>query len=152
MEQFTVNGLLLAPLLVEMLQHGRWQHPGDEVLRRLIPFFREPVDFLTLVEDMRRESTGFLADEPRIAKVFHEARGSKNPEPICLPWLDVEKAVFVAVNLIPGDDLGIALDYRTGAADPRVVANDWDPGPGGCLWREIAPSFSEFVRLMSASI
>ncbi|HLN29229.1 MAG TPA: hypothetical protein VK395_15880 [Gemmataceae bacterium] len=148
MEEYVVNGLQLPPLLVALLQQGRWQHPGDEVLRRLIPFFRESVDFLTAVPAMRRESSGFLADEPRIAKVFHEARGSKSAEPLCLPWLDVELAVFVAVNRVPGDDLGIALDYRTGVLDPRVVASDWDEGAGGCIWREVATSFSEFVRML----
>ncbi len=150
MALYKVNELPLPSLLVELLQKGRWQHPGDEALQRLIPFLREPVDFLTTVEGMRRESTGFLADEPRIAKVFHMTRGSKKGEPVCLPWLDVELAVFVAVNRMSGDDLGIALDYRTGKVDPRVVASDWDEGPGGCKWREVSPSFSQFVHLLGA--
>src|SRR2546421_13106328 len=98
MEQYQVNGLPLPPLLVELLQQVRWCHSGDEALRTLIPFFHEPVDFITMVEAMRRESSGLLADEPRIAKVVHLARGSKSAVPICLPWLDVELAVFVAVN------------------------------------------------------
>lgn len=102
--------------------------------------------FLKTVEAMRFQSGG-LADLPTIASVFHEARGSESSEPVSLPWLDVEMAVFVAVNQIPGDDLGIALDYRTGAMDPRVVANDWGDRTG-CVWREVAPSFSEFVRLL----
>jgi hypothetical protein len=89
-----------------------------EALRRLIPFLREPVDFLTSVEAMRRESAGSLADEPRFAKVFHMARGSRSAEPVSLPWLDVELSVFVAVNRFPGDDLAIALDYLANATDP----------------------------------
>ena len=100
------------------------------------------------VEEMRRESGGFLADEPESAVVFHEARGSRSANPICLPWLDVELAVFVAVNRVSGDDLGIALDYRTGATDPRVVASDWDNAADGCYWREVASSFSQFARLL----
>jgi hypothetical protein len=143
-----INGLEVPSLLVELLEQHRWRHPGDEALRHLIPFLREPVDFLTSVEAMRRESAGSLADEPRFAKVFHMARGSRSAEPVCLPWLDVELSVFVAVNRFPGDDLGIALDYRTDATDPRVVASDWDDGPGGCEWREVAPSFSQFVRTL----
>ena len=148
MEQWEVNGLPLPPLFVELLQQERWQHPGDHALRRLIPFLREPLDFLTTVQAMRRESRGILADDPDIAMVFHAARGSKSTEPIGLPWLDVELAVFIAVNRFPGDDLGIALDYRTESANPRVVANDYHSGGSGCIWREVAPSFSEFVRLL----
>jgi hypothetical protein len=148
MGHYEVNGLQLPPLFVELLQQRRWQHPGDEALRRLIPFLREPVDFLASVEAMRRESSGSLADEPSVAKVFHMARGSRSAEPVCLPWLDVEMSVFVAVNRCPGDDLAIALDYRTGATDPRVVVSDWDEGAAGCNWREVAASFSLFVHLL----
>jgi hypothetical protein len=146
MDPYEVNGLQLPPLVVQLLQEGRWHHPGDKALRRLIPFLREPVDFLTTVEAMRWESPASLADEPGLAAVWHVARGSKSVQPVCLPWLDVELAVFVAVNRCPGDDLGIALDYRTGSVNPRVVATDWHSGAGGCIWREVTPSFSEFVR------
>ena len=90
----------------------------------------------------------FIADDPKLSHVFRMVRGSKSVEPICLPWLDVELAVFVAINRVPGDDLGIALDYRTGAADPRVVASDWQPGAKGCHWREVAPTFSQFVQFL----
>jgi hypothetical protein len=138
MEQPIVNGWRLPPLLVDRLEQGRWRHPGDETLQRLIPFLREPVDFLTTVEALRFESSGLLADEPTTDTFFHEARGSKSAEPICLPWLDVEKAVFIAVNRFPGDDLGVALDYRGGEVHPRIVANDWHNGSGGCIWREVA--------------
>jgi hypothetical protein len=148
MDDYEVNRLQLPALLVELLQQGRWRHPGDEALRCLIPFLREPVNFLSSVEAMRRESMVTLADDPGLAKVFHLGRGSCSDKPVCLPLLDVELSVLVAVNRIPGDDLAIALDYRTGDSDPRVVANDWDEGPGGCEWREVAPTFSQFVRML----
>ena len=149
MGPYEVNGLQLPPLLVELLQQDRWRHPGDEVLRQLLPFVGEPVEFLTDVEAMRRESRGFLAGDGDSAKWFHEARGSKTSEPICLPWLDVELAVFIAVNRALGDDLGIALDYRTASDDPRIVASDWGQDATGCLWREVAPTFSQFARMLA---
>jgi hypothetical protein len=148
MEPYEVNGLQLPPLFVQLLHEGRWHHPGDEALRRLIPFLREPVNFLTTVEAMRWESPGSLAEEPGLAAVYHVARSSKSVKPVGLPWLDVELAAFVAVNRFPGDDLAIALDYRTGSVNPRVVANDWHSRAGGCIWREVAPSFSAFVRAL----
>ncbi len=52
MKQYEVKGLPLPALLVELLQQGRWQHPEDEVIKRIIPFFGEPVDFLRTVERM----------------------------------------------------------------------------------------------------
>ena len=33
-------------------------------------------------------------------------------------------AVLIAVNRRPGDDVAIALDYRSSAEDPAVVASD----------------------------
>lgn len=146
----TVNGLPLPPLFLELVRDGRWRHPGDEQLRRIIPFFYEPVDFLTNLESMRRESSGNLADNPQMAEVYYERRSSASAEPILLPWLDRDKAVFIAVNRFGGDDIAIALDYRSSGLDPTVVANDWHTRPNGCLWREVAPTFSAFFGMLSA--
>ncbi|MBX7268152.1 hypothetical protein KIF24_20330 [Micromonospora sp. Llam7] len=44
-----------------------------------------------------------------------------------------------------GDDTAVALDYRTGDLDPRVVASDFWTDPQGCIWRVVAPTFSSFV-------
>jgi hypothetical protein len=138
-----VDGLVLPRLLVGLIRQGRWRHPGDEALRELIPFLREPIDFT----DSHFESPLYLA-ELDCAEFCRIARGSQRPEASDLPWLDAEKAVFVAINRYPGDDLAIALDYRTDADDPRVVAGDWQRGRGGCLWREVAATFSAFVAAL----
>jgi hypothetical protein len=150
MAEFVVNGLPLPELLVELLQQNRWQHPGDDVIRQLIPYLREPVDFLQSVEKMCFESPGFLADDPIISTKFHLVRGSEKSIPIDLPWLDVERMVFLAVNRIPGDDVGIALDYRADWSDPRVVAsNIWNVPKGVyCIWQEVTPTFSHFAMLL----
>lgn len=57
----------------------------------------------------------------------------------------------IAVNANPGDDVAIALDYRTGARTPRVVASDWwsSTEPTTAPWREISKSFVEFARLLT---
>ena len=68
-----------------------------------------------------------MANDARISPVFRMACGTAE-EPLQLPWLDALQAVFIAVNRVIGDDLTIALDYRTDPLDPRVVASDWPPG------------------------
>jgi hypothetical protein len=148
MRDIEVNGLLVPSLFVQLLREGRWQHPGDEVMGRVIPFLRQPVVFLNEIVSIRQESSGSLAGESGRDAFFHIARGSKSDEAICLPWLDADLVVFIAVNRIWGDDVGIALDYRTGAADPRVVASEWEEAPAGCKWREVTPTFSEFVKML----
>jgi hypothetical protein len=142
-----VNGLALPDLLVRLIRAGCWTHPGEARLRKVIPFLVDPVDFLTSPEAMARESSGRLADDPKMAAVFHLLRSSRMDGPIELPWLDADRSFFVAVNHWPGDDVGIALDYRASVDNPCVVAGDWGSGRG-CVWREVAPTFSGFVRLL----
>lgn len=139
---------LLPPPLLTLLDQDRWRHPGDEIILNLIPFLREPVDFLKPQRLVWSESQCFLADDPKLSTVFHEVRGSLSSQPVVLPWLDIEQAIFLAENRIPGDDLGIALDYRTSQVDPRVVASDWWSSVGGAVWRKVAPTFSQFVQLL----
>jgi hypothetical protein len=140
-----VNGLPLPPRLLSMMATGRWRHPGDDLVRTLVPYLDGPVDFLQ-IESMRRESRLSLPDHPWVSAPYRIARNNNSMIPAELPWLDADKAVFIAVCRFSGDDLAIALDYRTRSDDPRVVANEWLPGLGGCLWREVAGTFSEFAR------
>ena len=112
-----------------------------------MPWLEDPLRFLTSIESMARESNSLsaLTDDTASAELFRQARGTERAEPIDLPWLDVDKAFLVAVNDRPGDDVAIALDYRTDPTDPRVVASDFWTDPGPCAWREVAPTFSAFV-------
>jgi hypothetical protein len=141
----TVNGLPLPEALVALIRSGGWVHPGEDRLREVIPFLVDPVVFLPSPEAMAFESPGRLAEDARWSETLHMLRGDRVAEPVELPWLDVDRSVFIAVNKWPGDDVGIALDYRTGLADPRVVANEWGSG-SGCFWREVAPTFSGFAK------
>jgi hypothetical protein len=146
-----VNGLPLPPLLGSLMAAGRWVHPGDAAIRELVPFLQGPVDFLG-IESMGRAFCWSMADDPKYSAVFRVVRGSKSAKPVELPWLDADKAVFIAVNRIPGDDLGIALDYRTSAKDPRVVACEWLGGPAGCVWHQVSGTFTEFAQALGLGI
>ena len=150
MSRPAVNGMPMPGLMVALIRDRRWVHPGDAQLRRLIPFLVDPVDFLTTPEQMAATSIARLADDPHSSAIYHLVHGSRLAEAVELPWLDVERSFFVAVNRRSGDDVGIALDFRTNVVDPRVVANDWGTGQC-CLWREVAPTFSGFVRLLGVS-
>jgi hypothetical protein len=143
-----VNGLELPAQLLELLSTGRWEHPGDQVLRDLMPWFESPLDFLTSIDWMRRESRSLtqFADDPSLAQLFRETRGSNAIGPVNLPWIDVEQAVLIAVNRLPGDDVAMALDYRTDPANPRVVASDFWTNPRQCSWRVVTPTFSQLVQ------
>ncbi len=61
--------------------------------------------------------------------IFSEYRGSQVAFRD-LPWIDVEKTVFIIINGRIGDDAGIALDYRTGIDTPRVIDSDWHTANG----------------------
>lgn len=142
-----IRGLVVPPLLLPLLRDGRWRHPGETILARTMPWFEDPLHFLTSVEAMARESHSLasLTEDAASAQLFRQARGTERPEPIDLPWLDVDMAFLIAVNERPGDDVAIALDYRTDPTDPRVLASDFWTEPGPCSWREVAPAFSALV-------
>ncbi|MFD7032418.1 hypothetical protein ACFWAR_30750 [Streptomyces sp. NPDC059917] len=145
-----VHGVLLPAQLTSLLGQGRWRHPGDAAMARSIPWFEDPLDFLTSTEQMARESRSmdrFAADASSSA-LFREVRGSDRSDAVELPWLDVEQAVLVAVNRRAGDDVALALDYRTDPADPRVVGSDFWTDPRRCEWRQVAPTFSAFVHAL----
>lgn len=142
-----MNTLEFPPLLVELMNSGRWKQPSDETIKQVVPFMQEPVDFLLDSEKIQRESSHLLSlvDVPKISAVFHEYKGSEAPSRD-LPWLDVEKTLLIAINRISGDDIAIALDFRTDLDDPRVVASDWWSGDSTHYWREVESRFSDFVK------
>lgn len=125
---------------------GRWVHPGDDVMQKKVPFIRDPLIFLNSRDDMVCNSGPLMEPDEVAQETFSEYRGSIVGHRD-LPWIDVEQSLFVICNRIPGDDVGIALDYRTGVNSPRVVGSDWQSG-AACLYREINPSFDAFVELL----
>jgi hypothetical protein len=146
-EPIRIRGLVVPALLLDLIGDGRWRHPGDVALARTMPWFEDPLRFLAGVREMEHESGSldFLTDDDLTARLFRQARGADRAAPIELPWLDVDKAFLIAVNERAGDDVAVALDYRTDPADPRVVASDFWTEPGSCSWREVAPTFSDLV-------
>ncbi|SFH86646.1 hypothetical protein SAMN05421753_103263 [Planctomicrobium piriforme] len=129
-----------------MMKEGRWKHPGQEVLAAKIPFIRDPLTFLSSIESMLSNSGPLMRPDENENERFSEYRGSRISSRD-LPWIDVEQVIFIICNERIGDDVGIALDYRTGINSPRVVGGDWH-SRSGLQYREIAPSFDEFVELI----
>ncbi|WP_319599632.1 MULTISPECIES: hypothetical protein [unclassified Streptomyces] len=132
--------------MTSLIDRDLWRHPGDAVLAKAIPWFKDPLVFVSNPEQMvyASQSMDMFADDPHSA-FFRQARGSRSAAPIELPWLDVERAVLIATTRNPGDDGALALDYRTDPSDPRVVGSDFWTDPLLCQWRVVAPTFSGFV-------
>ncbi|BCJ39535.1 hypothetical protein GCM10010168_62170 [Actinoplanes ianthinogenes] len=141
-----VRGLVVPELLLRLLHRGAWRHPGEDALARTMPWFADELDFLATVHDMERRSGALdhLVEDETTAHIFSLVRGSPTA-PVSLPWLDVDKAFFIAVAKYAGDDTAVALDYRTNASDPRVVASDIWTEPSRMSWRVVAPAFSSLI-------
>ncbi|TWT80616.1 hypothetical protein CA13_20610 [Planctomycetes bacterium CA13] len=143
-----INGLLVPKLLIELIAQGRWRHPGDDVLRKVVPPLYEPtydpVDFLSL-DRMEQDSRANAFDQ-QMMETFKERAGSVEDAPD-LPWIDIEKRIFIAVCAVPGADVGIALDYRPSLDSPRVVALCYSGDPGGeFYWTLVCNSFGTFAQ------
>ncbi|WBB51098.1 hypothetical protein O3597_11775 [Verrucosispora sp. WMMA2044] len=147
---WAVRGLLLPTTLVTLLEQGLWRHPGAKRLQDVIPWFRDPLMFPGTLDRMRfeNESMDLFADDAPLSQLFRVTRGSRADRAVDLPWLDAERAVFIAVNRDPGADVALALDYRTDLADPRVVASDFWTTPSQCSWRLVAPTFTHFLTVL----
>lgn len=97
MEHLTVRGLALPVQLTSLLAQGRWRHPGMVTIAEVIPWFEDPLDFLTSVAAMERASRSMdmFADDPSYA-FFREVRGSPRSTSVELPWLDVDATGITA--------------------------------------------------------
>ena len=80
------------------------------------------------------------------SEIFAEYRGSL-VGPRDLPWIDVEKALLILCNKWPGDDVGIAIDYRPGLEEPRVIGGDWHSGER-IEYRDVSATFPAFVEML----
>ncbi len=108
-----------------------------------IPFLDVPMVLLKTTEEIRQASANAaLTHEEVLGIRYRELTGA----PVELPFLDADLFLFLAINVLPGDDSAVALDYRTGLKAPRVVASDWT-GPGAtCQWKVVAPDFESFAQ------
>jgi hypothetical protein len=137
-------------LLQQLIAAGRWGHPKHDELRAAAPFIADPLIFLTDYEQMLWESMGWVNEDDAELAFCHEYRGSR-----CaardLPWVDVEKHLIILCNERIGDDVAIALDYRTSLFDPRVIGTEYGiiNRKGLILWREISPCFSDFCEMLN---
>ncbi|MFG2125433.1 hypothetical protein [Streptomyces sp. NPDC048710] len=95
----TVRGLALPTRLTSLIDRGLWRHPGDAALVEVIPWFEDPLHFVSDPEQMEfaSQSMDMFADDPHCV-FFRQARGSRATVPLELPWLDVEQAVLIAIT------------------------------------------------------
>lgn len=133
--------LSVPKLLRELLEQGRWLHPGDDVLKGAFPSLTDPLEFCAAI-DGRPISTYLGWPSASSEWTVFRMYADRNPRP--LPWLDAHLAVFLAVNRVPGDDVAIALDFRGDLNAPAVVASHWPES--GSEWVLLAESFDAFWR------
>ncbi|TQJ22477.1 hypothetical protein FBZ33_2730 [Micromonospora sp. A202] len=140
-----VNGLPLPGPLIRLLNSGRWRHPGDRALRQLIPWLDDPLDFMTTIDELCLHNRLIAQLDAGTMQFFQIRRGGAG-QPIAMPWLDLDQAVFIAECRYAGDDIAVALDYRTSPIDPRVLATDTATLAQQHLsWRQVTPTLSQFI-------
>ncbi len=137
-----IRGLPIPKLLSDLMIRGKWKHPGNKILDTVIPFFKEEVVFLKTFEEMERASHNLCED----LDWFFEKNSDTDARASSLPWRDLRSSFLIAVCKSPGDDIAIALDFRTSMEHPRVIGNNWHSDIKGCPWEEISSTFEEFVE------
>jgi len=135
--------LPMPPLFRMLVDSGRWNHPGDEILRREVPLLVDPVDFrswLPIDTAAAEVESRFTSQDWDVFKMYRDDQPARP-----LPWLNADRALFIAINRVPGDDVAIALDYRMDTTAPHIVASHWRDNKS-LEWFEVAPSFEAFAR------
>ncbi len=146
------ENIYITPLLLRLIASGDWKQPTDKQIETIAPFFNgEPLDFLTTVESIKRTSRLTFDTERKVDTMFREYIGSLCLLPKQLPWRDVEQSLLIAVCRNPGDDIAIALDYRTSQTNPRVIGSNWTPHTSRITWQVITPTFTEFLEKLDIS-
>jgi hypothetical protein len=100
-----VRGLAVPPLLLTLIEEGRWRHPGEIALSRMMPWFEDPLFFLPDVQAMAKDP----ADPRVVASDFWTEQGPCS-------WRQVTPtfSAFVdALDLITGGQ-PTPLDERRG--------------------------------------
>jgi hypothetical protein len=152
-QDWTVRGLPLPAALISLLETRSWLHPGRRVLHDVIPWFADPLMFMADLHEMRLQNKALdsVADNTSINALFRITRASHTGRDLDLPWLDAAQAVLIAVNEHAGDDVALALDYRTDTADPRVVASDIWTDATQYSWRIVTPTFTDLLAAFHRS-
>lgn len=85
-----VHGLVVPELLLVLLREGRWNHPGEPAIARVMPWFRHPLDFLGSTEQMERESQSLdrLIQDDELATLFDSPEDRRElVRSSCLGWM-----------------------------------------------------------------
>jgi hypothetical protein len=141
-----IRGMKYPRIFKELWVAGKWEQPDEKLLEAAIPWIQGPIEFIEEMQWMVSENSTTMADHADLSNMFFEYRGSKSKDKPDLPWLDIDQAIIFAVNRIHGDDLGLAMDFRTSAEDPRVVGSYWKTAPNSFEWRLINNSFYNFLE------
>ncbi len=144
----TIRDLQFPEVFSRLWNAGRWRQPEDRLVADLIPWLQGPIEFIEDATWLLNENQGLIGENPDDDGLMREYRGSRSLEKPDLPWLDVERAIVLAVNRNPGDDLAIAIDFRSSSSDPRVVATYWCDAPNDyhVEWREVSPTLTDFLK------
>lgn len=130
--------LPIPPELAGLIESGQWRHPGGDALRVVIPTI-EDIEFLGSINQIRQQSAALQSGSMG-------ALPATDPRSAALPRISRGHTLLIASNIDHGNDVAIALDYRTSMAEPRVIASAMAPD-GSWQWHEVAPSFPQFVAL-----
>lgn len=148
-----VNGLEFPALFIQLWDTGLWGQPSDELVLSLMPWLDGPIDFILNFQQIKEASLGKLADFGQsTAEKYRVYRGSTSNLSPDLPWLDVDVHITIGHNRFWGDDIGLALDYRSSSSDPRVVATKWIQQDGLKFhhtdWMIVADTFTKFTQML----
>lgn len=142
----TVNGLELPQLVLDLMKGGRWQMPrganlpGAPLEQSEIPGFGGAK--LYSIQEMQSETSWWI----NLSKPGSCLRGTPDPEN---PPGDIDPGRTVLIgDMGMGLDSPIALDYRGGLRELRVLRFTWSSNCRQTRWIQIAGTIESFVQCL----
>ncbi|WAS96886.1 hypothetical protein [Nannocystis punicea] len=136
--------LPLPPLLVLLIDQGRWPRTREEALGQ----HRRPWVELTRIHALAPEEDGLYLARPPFVTV--RAEMARNPfwgDPLSDPGgIDPDLALVLG-DFGLGSDAPILLDYRLDLAQPQVLRLLWSRSEGN-RWVVAAPDFAGFAAAL----
>ena len=146
MSLIKIKDVYLPALLIDLIKQGIWQTYTTQKIRKVAPFLIEPMEFLQSIEEIKNVSENPILLQENIFGIQSSRLLESNIE---FPLLDYDKSIYIAINKYPGDDIGIALDFRKNSTEPCVVASDFNGHHPHCEWRVISQNLADFIQNIS---
>ena len=134
------------------MESGLWKAEDNCQLEKELREHFNWGDKISLFNNLKKDDAGLLitSETDEIKNIYGTYRTGDRDDEKSLDWIDVNKAIMIAVNY---DEESICLDYRFSKTNPRIIATYFETLPKrNGRWKEIAKDEDELIMKLGIKI